>query len=454
MVGYNRRNNRLSELITRSTRISFVCDLAKLREVASLEGHVLLKKLRDALESLIGHFAGRNKEDVEKAIFMFLLTKKISKSIFVLPASEDAKKLVNQEKSFACAEIESARSVVLRIGEALEEQEKAFQASKPQMADENISVIDLDEEDMDNGLDLNLISHIQNQLQMRTQLGAMPIFCVVGFGLNMLSTLLVTTSNIRDFISQKERRRYELMSYLIHTEQCRDIIRMRPEVFINLCQRIRANGLVKDAFRSTVEEQVAKFLHIIGHNVKNRSVSFFFHRPGETVSRHFHNVLNVIILLEGELLVQPSGRHVHPYILNNTRFYPYFKDCLGAIDGTHVRVKVPRSDAPRFRGRKDWPTQNVFPACDFDMKFTYVLGGWEGTTSDSRILKDVLSREDPLIIPQGVESDESLLAEVDRELMEEDMDTMSTQVREADYRERSNIRDVIANEMWKDYQNN
>jgi len=38
--------------------------------VASLEGHVLLKKLRDALESLRGRMAGRNKEDVEKAISM------------------------------------------------------------------------------------------------------------------------------------------------------------------------------------------------------------------------------------------------------------------------------------------------------------------------------------------------------------------------------------------------
>ncbi|KAI8017694.1 Stomatal closure-related actin-binding protein 1 [Camellia lanceoleosa] len=45
-------------------------DEAKLREVASLEGHVLLKKFRDALESLRGRLAGRNKEDVEKAISM------------------------------------------------------------------------------------------------------------------------------------------------------------------------------------------------------------------------------------------------------------------------------------------------------------------------------------------------------------------------------------------------
>jgi len=32
------------------------------------------------------------------------------------------------------------------------------------------------------------------------------------------------------------------------------------------------------------------------------------------------------------------------------------------------------------------------------MKFTYVISGWEGTTSDVRIIKDALIREDPLLI--------------------------------------------------------
>lgn len=35
-----------------------------------MEKHVLLKKLRDALESLKGRVAGRNKDDVEDAISM------------------------------------------------------------------------------------------------------------------------------------------------------------------------------------------------------------------------------------------------------------------------------------------------------------------------------------------------------------------------------------------------
>lgn len=53
--------------------------------------------------------------------------------IFYLQASEDAKKLVNQEKSFACAEIESARAVVQRFGEALEEEEKNSPKPKTQV---------------------------------------------------------------------------------------------------------------------------------------------------------------------------------------------------------------------------------------------------------------------------------------------------------------------------------
>ena len=58
-------------------------------------------------------------------------------------------------------------------------------------------------------------------------------------------------------------------------------------------------------------------------------------------------------------------------------------------------------DAPRYRGRKGYRTQNVLAACSFDLKFTYVLSSWEGTTSDSRIIKSALTRNDNLKISQG-----------------------------------------------------
>jgi hypothetical protein len=61
-------------------------------------------------------------------------------------------------------------------------------------------------------------------------------------------------------------------------------------------------------------------------------------------------------------------------------------DCIGAIDGTHVRATIPTDMEHAFHGRKSYATQNVMAAVDFDLQFTYVLAGWEGTTQDANVL--------------------------------------------------------------------
>ena len=54
-----------------------------------------------------------------------------------------------------------------------------------------------------------------------------------------------------------------------------------------------------------------------------------------------------------------------------------------------------------FRGRKSHATQNVMAAVDFDLRFTYVLAGWEGTAHDAVVLRDAIERTDGLRVPQG-----------------------------------------------------
>ena len=54
-----------------------------------------------------------------------------------------------------------------------------------------------------------------------------------------------------------------------------------------------------------------------------------------------------------------------------------------------------------FRGRKHNPTQNVMTVVNFDLKFTYVLDGWEGFAHDALILADVIDRNDGFIVPEG-----------------------------------------------------
>ncbi|KAF2293662.1 hypothetical protein GH714_003932 [Hevea brasiliensis] len=249
----------------------------------------------------------------------------------------------------------------------------------------------------------NMWKHVMDTWQRQQVEAIVQLLCYI---VNLLWLLNIQAMIIgKPFSSinaERDALRHKLMCELTANEViCRDILRMGPVAFAEFCGKLRATGLLKDFRRATVEEQVAKFLQILGQNFRNRALGFFFHRSGETISRHFHNVLRAVVALEAEFLNQPTGADVHPQILNNNRFYPYFKNCVGALDGTHIRVKVPRELAPRFRGRKEWPTQNVLAACSFDMKFTYVLPGWEGTASDSRILKNALDREDKLLIPQG-----------------------------------------------------
>jgi hypothetical protein len=42
-----------------------------------------------------------------------------------------------------------------------------------------------------------------------------------------------------------------------------------------------------------------------------------------------------------------------------------------------------------FRGPKSYCTQNVMVAVDFDLRFTYILAGCEGTTHDARYLRSL-----------------------------------------------------------------
>ncbi|KAF2301866.1 hypothetical protein GH714_030021 [Hevea brasiliensis] len=92
---------------------------------------------------------------------------------------------------------------------------------------------------------------------------------------------------------------------------------MGPVAFAEFCGKLKATGLLKDFRRATVEEQVAKFLQILGQNFRNRALEFFSHRSGETISHNFHNVLRAVVALEAEFLNQPTGADVPPQILNN-----------------------------------------------------------------------------------------------------------------------------------------
>jgi hypothetical protein len=86
-------------------------------------------------------------------------------------------------------------------------------------------------------------------------------------------------------------------------------------------------------------------------------------------------------------------------IQSNPKFYPFFKDALGAIDGTHINCCPSTADREAARDRKGNLTQNCLAICGFNMTFYYVFSGWEGSTADSTMFHD--ARVTDLPIPAG-----------------------------------------------------
>jgi predicted chitinase len=91
-----------------------------------------------------------------------------------------------------------------------------------------------------------------------------------------------------------------------------------------LAKTLRERGLVSDREGVFVEEHVAMFLHVVGHNQRFRVVHQSFRRSIQTVHRHFHQVLYAVGELRSEL-IKPPSTSTHPKILGSPRWNPYLK---------------------------------------------------------------------------------------------------------------------------------
>ncbi|CAA7028374.1 unnamed protein product [Microthlaspi erraticum] len=91
-------------------------------------------------------------------------------------------------------------------------------------------------------------------------------------------------------VSDSEKLVYQILNG--PNEHCLENFRMDKPVFYKLCDILQTRGLLRHTNRIKIEEQLAIFLFIVGHNLRTRAVQELFGYSGETISRHFNNVLN------------------------------------------------------------------------------------------------------------------------------------------------------------------
>ncbi|MQL99300.1 hypothetical protein Taro_032024 [Colocasia esculenta] len=159
--------------------------------------------------------------------------------------------------------------------------------------------------------------------------------------------------------------------------------------------------LIRDWRYVTATEQLAMFFYAMGHGVATGSMCEQFQHSSETISCYVNCVIKVIALLRFTYIVLPSGTDlVHPRIHQGDRFYPYFKDAIGATDGTYISAHILKDRQARYRNRKNVMSQNVMGVCGFDLIFHYVDAEFEGAAADMMVLRRAVD-VGGFTIPQG-----------------------------------------------------
>jgi hypothetical protein len=160
-------------------------------------------------------------------------------------------------------------------------------------------------------------------------------------------------------------------------------------MFYKLHDLLTSKCGVKSSSKSSSIEALGMFLWMLGAPQSVRQAEDRLERSLGTVHNNFYKVLKCVTQLTKDVIKpdDPEFRTIHPRLMN-PRFNPFFKDCLGAIDGTHVPCVVPSGKMIQHMSRKNITTQNVMAVCDFDMKFMFVLAGWPGSVHDTKVFND------------------------------------------------------------------
>ena len=162
---------------------------------------------------------------------------------------------------------------------------------------------------------------------------------------------------------------------------CRQFLRISPNTLMELNEMIEFNERL--AFISK-KEVISIGLNFLGQSPTVRDQCAIF------------GLSNTIILKARKIFVSSviyslsyqfnTSNWIQWDILNYQPEYNGFKGVFGALDGTHIPIRVPVYEADKYRNRKGWISTNVLLLCDFKMRILFCCPGVEGSAHDAFVL--------------------------------------------------------------------
>ncbi|KAM7262952.1 hypothetical protein ACFE04_000635 [Oxalis oulophora] len=160
---------------------------------------------------------------------------------------------------------------------------------------------------------------------------------------------------------------YDFVSYSLSSpdELYYKHFNMDKQVFEALHNKVVLHSTMQ---MSTIK-RIAIFLHTIAHDLPTEKAEIGFGYYGQ------HSCISTI----------------------DSRFFPFFKDCLGYVDALCIPMYVGENDEERFHQNVALG-DNLLAVCSFDLKFQSVLANFEGTTVEIEGLDSAITK---LQVPNG-----------------------------------------------------
>ncbi|ESK82974.1 nuclease harbi1-like [Moniliophthora roreri MCA 2997] len=147
---------------------------------------------------------------------------------------------------------------------------------------------------------------------------------------------------------------------------------VRLHVFITLVITLCSMSYADSQKGVTVEEQLAIFLYMCVTGLSVRHVGERFQWANGTITHYFCLMCEALSGPEfyNQYVSLPNADDPpSPYLNNNPKFWPFFKGCLGALDGSHIASSPAAADQSNSRNRKGFVSQNILAACSFLLQF-------------------------------------------------------------------------------------
>jgi hypothetical protein len=140
-----------------------------------------------------------------------------------------------------------------------------------------------------------------------------------------------------------------------HPKRIKDSLGVSQKGFIQLEDLLKRKSKLQATRYMRTTEQLGIFLYAVVTDLSMRKLAERFQRSTETINRTYHKVMKHFLqpdfykfALHFPTISTPLAEDIE----EDSRYYPYFKDCIGAIDGTHIPISPPDNERILWRNRK------------------------------------------------------------------------------------------------------